>query len=46
MNELRIMYAVNIFLVIIVAAFCIKYNIIAKIISRITLVGGGAMMVS
>lgn len=43
MNTLHVMYAVNVILLVTVAAFCVKYDIPAKIISRITLASGGVI---
>ena len=41
MKKLRIMYAVNACLLMVIAAFCVKYDIPAKLFSRITYGGGG-----
>ncbi len=41
MNMLRVMYAVNTCLLMVIAAFCVKYDIPAKLLSKITNGGGG-----
>ena len=43
MNMLRVMYAVNVFLVMVIAIFCVKYDIFRKLIVRITYGRGGVL---
>ena len=41
MTVLHVMCAVNVMLLVIVGGFCVKYEIPAKLVSRITHGGGG-----
>lgn len=41
MTGLHVSLAANVILLAVVAAFCVKHDVAAKIISRITLAGGG-----